>query len=57
MTLTRALRGVCTFQEKVDAALAAGCRAVLIYNQGDTPNRMNVFQGAFQSTALPGNTV
>jgi Zn-dependent M28 family amino/carboxypeptidase len=49
-TICLVSRGVCAFQEKVDAAAAAGCQAILIYNQGDTPDRMNVFSGS-----LPGN--
>lgn len=38
-------RGTCPFQQKVDNAQAAGASAILLFNQGNTPEREAVFSG------------
>lgn len=42
-------RGECTFVEKADNAQEAGAVAVLIFNQGDTQDRMGLFLGSLGS--------
>ncbi len=48
-------RGTCTFREKVDAAAAAGAAGVIIFNQGNTPDRVELFGGTLASpqAAIP----
>ncbi|MGL4609177.1 MAG: PA domain-containing protein [Trueperaceae bacterium] len=48
-------RGTCTFVQKVDNAKAAGAVGVIIFNQGNTPERKGSF-GAL-SSGLPGVSV
>lgn len=38
-------RGFCTFEQKAENAAAAGAVGVLIFNQGNTVDRMDVFSG------------
>ena len=38
-------RGTCTFQQKVANAVAAGAVGVVIFNEGDTPDREALFGG------------
>jgi Zn-dependent M28 family amino/carboxypeptidase len=38
-------RGTCTFQEKAENAAAAGASAVIIFNEGNTPGRLDAFVG------------
>lgn len=38
-------RGTCTFQTKAQNAEAAGASAVIIYNEGNTPDRADLFFG------------
>lgn len=38
-------RGTCTFRLKVENAQAAGARAVIIFNEGNTSDRLAVFNG------------
>jgi hypothetical protein len=47
-------RSVCTFQQKAANALAAGAIGVLIFNQGNTPDREGVVFGTLGSTIPPG---
>lgn len=45
-------RGICSFEQKAENAAAAGAIGVLIFNQGNTPDRMNLLFG----TLSPGYT-
>ena len=48
-------RGICSFQQKVDLGIAAGARAIFIYNDGTSPDRMSPFQGGLDNTSpVPG---
>lgn len=38
-------RGTCAFQQKVELAQAAGASGVILFNQGDTPDREAIFSG------------
>jgi aminopeptidase Y len=38
-------RGTCAFQQKVENAQAAGASGVILFNQGNTPDREAVFSG------------
>ncbi len=42
-------RGTCTFQIKAENAVAAGAKAVIIFNEGNTPSRQDVFVGTLGS--------
>jgi hypothetical protein len=48
-------RGTCTFVQKVDNAQAAGAIGVIIFNQGNTPERKGLFGAG--SSGLPGVAV
>jgi hypothetical protein len=48
-------RGTCTFVQKVDNAAAAGATGVIIFNQGNTPERKALFGAG--SSGLPGVSV
>jgi hypothetical protein len=48
-------RGVCAFVDKVDNAAAAGATGVIIFNQGNTPERKLLFGAA--SSGLPGVSI
>jgi len=59
-------RGVCTFREKTDLAAAALASAILIYNDGTSPQREGIFGGdvgenssipTFSMTYLLGSTL
>ena len=47
-------RGTCTFGLKVQNAQAAGAEAVIVMNQGDTPDREGLFVGAANSLDVEG---
>lgn len=38
-------RGTCSFQQKVENAQAAGAKGVILFNQGDSPDREAIFNG------------
>lgn len=42
-------RGVCTFEQKAENAAAAGAAGVLIFNQGNTSDRLGLFAGTLGS--------
>jgi Zn-dependent M28 family amino/carboxypeptidase len=42
-------RGTCTFSQKVQNAQAAGASGVIIFNEGNTPERTGVFSGSLGS--------
>src|SRR3954447_22476791 len=44
-------RGTCTFSQKVANAQDAGASGVIIFNEGNTPDRMGVFSGSL--TGVP----
>eukprot|EP01114_Cavostelium_apophysatum_P021538 TRINITY_DN7550_c0_g2_i1.p1 TRINITY_DN7550_c0_g2~~TRINITY_DN7550_c0_g2_i1.p1 ORF type:complete len:504 (+),score=92.74 TRINITY_DN7550_c0_g2_i1:31-1512(+) len=46
-------RGNCTFQEKVERALAFNASGVLIYNDGTDASRTGVFAGALDVVGIP----
>jgi hypothetical protein len=48
-------RGLCPFVDKVDNAAAAGAVGVIIFNQGNAPDRRGLFGAA--SSGLPGVSV
>jgi peptidase M28-like protein/PA domain-containing protein len=44
-------RGTCTFSQKAENAQAAGATGVIIFNEGNTPERTSVFSGSL--TGVP----
>jgi hypothetical protein len=42
-------RGTCTFSQKIANAQAAGASGVIIFNEGNTPERSGVFNGSLSS--------
>ncbi len=46
-------RGTCTFAIKAENAVAAGAEAVVIFNQGNTPEREGVVLGTLEAYAPP----
>jgi hypothetical protein len=44
-------RGTCTFSQKVQNAQAAGASGVIIFNEGNSPDRVGVFSGSL--TGVP----
>ena len=42
-------RGTCTFSQKIANAEAAGASGVIIFNEGNTPERSGVFNGSLSS--------
>jgi hypothetical protein len=42
-------RGTCTFSQKIANAQAAGASGVIIFNEGNTPERTGVFSGSLSS--------
>jgi len=50
------IRGACSFLTKYQSAQAAGARAIVVYNDGSAPNRMNpISMGGFDgSETIPG---
>ncbi len=53
-TIALIQRGTCTFAEKAQNATAAGAVGVLIFNEGNTPDRSGVLEGTL---GAPGVTV
>jgi Zn-dependent M28 family amino/carboxypeptidase len=53
-TIALIQRGTCTFAEKAQNAAAAGALGVLIFNEGNTPDRSGVLEGTL---GAPGVTV
>lgn len=45
-------RGTCEFRDKVENALAAGAAAAIIFNEGNTADRMGLFSGTLHSPAV-----
>jgi Zn-dependent M28 family amino/carboxypeptidase len=41
-------RGLCTFALKVDNAIAAGAKGVILFNEGNNPDRINLAGGTLQ---------
>jgi subtilisin family serine protease len=48
------IRGVCNFDVKYNNAAAAGARAIVVYNDGTTPVRIDPFAMAAPGTTIPG---
>lgn len=48
------IRGVCTFTEKYDNAAAAGARAIIVYNDGTSPDRIDPIVMSAPGTTIPG---
>ena len=42
-------RGTCTFDQKIQNAQAAGASGVIIFNEGNTPERTGVFSGSLST--------
>ena len=47
-------RGACTFEVKAENAAAAGATGVIIFNQGNTPDRTGLFGGTLNQTYTGG---
>lgn len=52
-TIAVVLRGVCTFDQKIANAVAAGATGLLIYNDGQ-PGRTGPFTGSVSPAPIPG---
>ena len=48
------IRGVCNFDVKYNNAAAAGARAIVVYNDGATPARIDPFTMAAPGVTIPG---
>ncbi|MFN0025755.1 MAG: M28 family peptidase [Acidimicrobiales bacterium] len=46
-------RGTCTFRVKVDNAAAAGANGVIIFNEGNAPDRVDLFGGTLSPPLAP----
>lgn len=48
------VRGVCAFSIKYDEAAAAGARAIVVFNDGTAPDRMDPITMSAPDTTIPG---
>lgn len=48
------IRGVCSFSEKYNNAAAAGASAIIVYNDGTTPDRVDPIVMSAPGTTIPG---
>jgi subtilisin family serine protease len=50
-----AIRGACSFATKYNNAAAAGARAIVVYNDGTSPTRIDpIFMGGLDGVTIPG---
>jgi subtilisin family serine protease len=49
------IRGACSFADKYNNAAAAGARAIVVYNDGTAPDRIDpIFMGGLDGVTIPG---